>query len=79
MDMDIEEDEQIKAVMANLPKDYYLESLREFCPKTITIAFDEQYENTEVIRFPFIIEEPKEKLAHGVRIASDVKLDDFED
>lgn len=79
MDNFDEEDEQIKTIMATLPPNYYLESLKELCPKTITIAFDEEYEGTNQIKFPFIIEEPREKLAQGVRISSDVKFDDLDD
>lgn len=74
-----EEDEQLKAMIDSLPKDYYLSSLKEFVPKTITIAYDETYEEVEQIKFPFIKEEPKEKLSRGVNIASDVNLDDLEE
>lgn len=81
--MDIEliadEDEQVAAVLQSLPKDYYVNSLKEFVPKTITIAFDEVYEDLFEINFPFIIDEPKEKLSRGVNIASDVNLSDLED
>lgn len=81
--MDIEliasEDEQIAAVLKSLPKDYYIESLKEYVPKTITIAFDEEYDELHQINFPFIIDEPKEKLSYGVNIASDINLSDLED
>jgi hypothetical protein len=78
MDATEDDDEQVKAIMESLPTDYYLSSLKEFVPKTITIAFDETYEGLEEIRFPFIIDEPKEKLAHGVKISEDVNFDDLE-
>lgn len=74
-----DEDEQLKTIVESLPKDYYLSSLKEFAPKTITIAYDENYEGVEVVKFPFIKEEPKEKLSRGVNIASDVNLDDLEE
>lgn len=81
--MDIEliadEDEQVAAVLQTLPKNYYVESLKEFVPKTITIAFDEVYEGLTEINFPFIIDEPKEKLLRGVNISSDINLDDLKD
>ena len=76
---DSEEDEQLKAIINNLPKNYYLESLKEIVPKTITIAFDEEIDGVTKIEFPFIKEEPREKLARGVSIASDVNFDDLED
>lgn len=74
-----EEDEQLKAMVESLPKDYYLSSLKQFVPTTITIAFDESYEGVSEIKFPFIKDEPKEKLSRGVNIAADVNLDDLED
>ena len=74
-----EEDEQMKAMLESLPSDYYMSSLKQFVPKTITIAYDESYEGLEPIKFSFIKEEPKEKLSRGVNIASDINLDDLEE
>ena len=74
-----EEDEQLKAMIESLPKDYYVSSLKHFAPKTITIAYDENYEDVAALKFPFIKEEAKEKLTRGVNIASDVNLDDLEE
>lgn len=74
-----EEDEQLKAMLESLPKDYYLSSLKQFVPRTVTIAYDESYEEVDQIKFPFIKEEAKEKLTRGVNIASDVNLDDLEE
>ncbi len=68
----IEDEENGDAV--NLPENYYLESLLSFVPKTITIAFDEQFENTDQLFFDFIKEEPNEKLARGVNIYHDIDL-----
>ena len=56
----------------------YLSSLKEFVPKTITIAFDESYEGVDEIKFPFIVDEPKEKLAYGVKISEDINFDDLD-
>lgn len=81
--MDIEliadEDEQVAAVLQSLPKNYYVESLKEFVPKTLTIAFDEELDGLTAISFPFITDEPKEKLLRGVNIASNINLEDLED
>lgn len=77
MDVD-EEDETMKQMLASLPKDYYYSSLQEFVPNTIMIAFEEEYQNVETIHFDFIKEEPREKVSSGVKIASDINLDDLE-
>lgn len=71
-----EEDIAMAQAIADLPEDYYLYSLTEFVPKTITIAFEKEFENVHQIRFPFIKDEPREKLASGVKIAADLELDD---
>lgn len=75
---DDEEAESLKAILASLPKNYYQSSLSSFVPKTITIAFDELYEGTQEIHFPFIKEEPREKSVRGVNIASDIDASEFE-
>ncbi len=72
------EDEASQSALANLPKNYYLESLKEFVPKTITIAYEEEYEGLEKISFPFIKDEPNEKRLKGVSIAADINVDDIE-
>lgn len=82
MDSDIvvdEEDDQVAAVLKSLPKNYYLESLKTIIPRTITIAFDEEFEGVEKINFPFITDEPREKLLKGVNISQDINWDDLED
>jgi len=58
-------------------KDFYLTSLMEFCPKTITIAFNEKFEQLEAIRFPFI-EDKTERILDGVKISEDIQFDDEE-
>ena len=77
MDIAEDEDEQTKTLLANLPDDFYMSSLAEFVPKTITIAFDEILPGAQEIKFPFIVDEPKEKVASGVKISSDLNIDDF--
>lgn len=53
---------------------FYLESLLDFLPKTITIAFEQDFPfPLEKIQFPFI--EESVELVKGVKISSDVKLD----
>lgn len=56
-------------------KDYYLNTLMDISPRTITIAFDEKFEGLESIQFDFI-EEKSERLGDGVRISNDVSLEE---
>lgn len=60
--------------MANLPKDYFVSSLLNFVPKTVTIAFDLNLENLTPVEFPFIKKE-KEKTISGVTFSKDVDID----
>lgn len=53
----------------------YLKTLMEFVPRTITIAFEETFEGTSSLTFPFIKKE-KEKTVSGVTISSDIDWDD---
>lgn len=68
----VTQDEQ---AMALFGKHYYLNSLREISPKTITIAFDEDFDGLFEVKFPFI-EEKSERLVDGVTLSEDVYLDD---
>src|SRR5690606_38953855 len=65
-------DEQAVALFG---KHYYLSSLQEIVPKTITIAFDEDFENLHQIKFPFI-EDKNDRAVNGVIINEDLGLDD---
>jgi hypothetical protein len=56
-------------------KNYYLSTLMEISPTTITIAFDETYEGLEKIQFPFI-EEKTDRMVDGVKISHDVQFED---
>lgn len=56
-------------------KHYYLSSLMDIVPKTITIAFNEEYDGLEPVRFDFI-EETSERMVDGVRISDDFSFDD---
>ncbi len=76
---DTHEDEEVQAVLDSMPKDYYLKSLTEFVPNIVSIAFEEDYENFEKVKFPFIKEDSHLKPLKGVQIAGDVNFDDLED
>jgi hypothetical protein len=72
---DDEADQELRAVIASLPKHYYTQLLKGAVPKTITIAFDEDIEEVAQIKFPFIKEEPRERLSNGVEIRGDINFD----
>ena len=76
---DFIEDEEVQAVLATMPKDYYVQSLREFVPNVVAIAFEEEYEGMTSVKFPFIKEEDINRSMKGVSIASDIKFDDLEE
>jgi hypothetical protein len=56
-------------------KHYYLTSLKEIVPKTITIAFDEEFPDLETVQFGFI-EERSERLVDGVKISQDINFEE---
>lgn len=68
----ITEDEQAVQLFG---KNYFLTTLMDIAPTTITIAFEEEFEGTESIEFPFI-EEKSERLVDGVRISEDVQFEE---
>lgn len=72
------EDEEMLAALKALPKNYFLESLKDIAPKTITIAFEEEFEGVTPLSFSFIKEEPNEKRIKGVSISSDINVDDID-
>ena len=57
---------------------YYLSSLQDICPKTITIAFNEDFDKCECIEFDFI-EESSERMVDGVKLGANVQLEEEED
>lgn len=75
---DFVDDEDVQEVLKTLPPHYYLYSLKEFVPKTITIAYDETYEDVQKMTFPFIKEDPSEKTLKGVSISSNINLEDID-
>jgi hypothetical protein len=68
----VPEDEQAVSLFG---KNYFLTSLMEIAPRTITIAFNEEYEGLEPLHFDFI-EEKGERIVDGVRISEDVQFEE---
>lgn len=66
--------EDNSAIIDTIKNHDYLKILMDFVPKTITIAFEETFEGTTQINFPFIKKE-KEKTVSGVTINDDVDWD----
>lgn len=56
-------------------KNYYLTTLMDICPRTITIAFDENFDGLENIHFEFIADK-NERMVDGVMISEDVQFED---
>jgi hypothetical protein len=71
---DSEEDATASAVIDTIKNGDYLKTLMEFVPRTITIAFEETFEGTTQVNFPFIKKE-KERTVSGVTISDDVDWD----
>jgi hypothetical protein len=68
----ITEDEQAIALFG---KSYFLTSLMDVAPTTITIAFEEEFEGLETIQFDFI-EEKSERMVDGVTISDDIQIEE---
>ncbi|MBY0516252.1 MAG: hypothetical protein K2P81_05055 [Bacteriovoracaceae bacterium] len=68
------ENAQNEAAIQLFGKDYYLASLMEFCPRTVTIAFEQDYPGTEKVTFPFIEDEMTNP--YGVKLSDDIAFDD---
>lgn len=69
------EEQSLEQARKELPQDYYISSLKAFVPKTITIAFENEYPDLHKLAFPFI-KKKEERLANGVKIAADLDLED---
>ena len=67
----VPEDEQAIGLFG---KNYYLTSLMGIAPTTVTIAYDEEFDGLESIKFNFI--DDKERLVDGVTVTEDVDLED---
>jgi hypothetical protein len=72
-EINIEENEG--EVIHQFPPNHFQTSLMNFVPKTITIAFEEKFEGTTPLTFPFIKKE-KERTASGVTLHDDLSWDD---
>ncbi len=77
-EIDLEEDSEDPNPMAALSKDYFIETLADFVPKTITIAFEWEPESMELekVTFPFIKKE-KEHVA-GLKVSEDFDIDQID-
>jgi hypothetical protein len=69
----IDDEDQVN-LLAGLPEDYYLSSLTDFVPKTITVAFEEEIEGLAPVNFPFIKKDDSKTIS-GVTLGSDVNWD----
>jgi len=67
----VNEDEQAVQLFG---KNYYLNTLMDISPTTITIAFDEEFEGLEQVQFDFI--EEKNSYVDGVKISEDVTFEE---
>lgn len=77
-EIDEEEMEEVDtSPKIDLPEDYFLSSLTDFMPKTVTIAYDHDFDGLEKIVFPFIQKEP-ERMS-GFTMSSEINFDDLED
>lgn len=56
-------------------KHYYLSSLMNISPRTIMIAFEEEYPELKTLQFPFI-EEKGDRVLDGVRIRGDIQFEE---
>lgn len=68
----VSDDDQAVALFG---KHYYLNTLMDISPRTIMIAFEEEFEDLEPIQFDFI-EEKSERMIDGVMISSDVQFEE---
>lgn len=79
-ELQIEEGDEQEDPMANLPPHYFLTSLTEFLPKTLTIAYNWK-EGEELplkaVSFPFIKKE-REKVA-GLTLSKEIDLEDIDE
>ena len=61
----------------DLPKDFYLHSLREVVPETLIIAFEHDFEDTKEIHFPFIKKEATRTVS-GVTLGKNLNWDEID-
>lgn len=75
LEIESDDGEDNSTIIDTIKNQDYLKVLMDFVPKTITIAFEETFEATTPINFPFIKKE-KERTVSGVTIHDDVDWDD---
>lgn len=73
--MEIEIEDEDNTVPDTIKNGQYLKTLMDNVPRTITIAFEETFEGTTQVNFPFIKKE-KERTVSGVTIHDDVDWSD---
>lgn len=73
--MEIEVEDEDNTVPDTIKNGQYLKTLMDNVPRTITIAFEETFEGTTQVNFPFIKKE-KERTVSGVTIHDDVDWND---
>jgi hypothetical protein len=73
-DGESEADQQTAALLASLPENYYLETLKDVTPNIIAIGYEQEYAGLSPFTFPFIVKEERKTIS-GVTINSDVSWD----
>ncbi len=68
---EVDPDDENHEIISTLSKDYFLSSLLENSPKTITIAFEEEFEQLAPVSFSFIKKE-KERTLSGVTLSEEI-------
>ncbi len=74
LDMEIDEEAENPA-LESIKNGHYLRILMDSAPRTIIVAFEESFEGTTQVLFPFIKKE-KEKTVSGVTISGDLEWDE---
>lgn len=70
-------DEEGEETVPDLPENYYITSLLELVPKTITIAFEQDFDGVHPVEFEFI-QKDSQKTVSGVTLGKDMDWDKFE-
>ncbi|MDD0853193.1 hypothetical protein HBN50_08795 [Halobacteriovorax sp. GB3] len=70
----VEAGSEEEVLFEGLPENYFLTSLTEFVPRTLTISFEDEFEDLEIVRFPFIKKEA-EKTVSGVTLSNELDWD----
>ena len=72
-----EADQETAAMMAALPKDYFLTSIQDFIPNLLLIAYEENFDHMQKVQFPFIVKQ-EAKTISGVTLGNDVNWDNLD-